>query len=196
MAHFRVELTFAHDYEIELAEELPPGPGRVKQIYFPGGSERGGRDGILLEVIPTGAAPWIGIFARRRIHSEDCSGVYSCPDRRTFCVVSDGRCYIVQADDPAVWEEIPCQPIVQVVLSTEAGLILFVDYTHLVAHGAHGLAWETKRLSWDGLEILTVTRELIQGVAWDPVEDRELEFLVDPRTGRHEGGSYLEENEA
>jgi hypothetical protein len=193
MAHFRVELTFPHDYEVELAEELPPRPGRVKQFYFPGGSERGGRDGILLEVIPTGAARWIGIFARRKICSGDRSGVFSCPDRRTLCVVSDSRGYIVHADDPGVWQEVPCEPVDDVVCSPEAGLILFADFTHLVAYGPDGMAWKTKRLSWDGLKITEVTRERIRGVAWDPFVDQEVDFLVDTRTGCHEGGSYLEE---
>jgi hypothetical protein len=193
MAHFRVELMFPHDYEVELAEELPPGPGRVKQIYFPGGSDRGGRDGILLEVIPTGAARWIGIFARRQIYSGDRSGVFSCPDRRSLCVVSAGRGYIVRADDPRVWQEVPCEPIDDVVLSREAGLILFTDFDHLIAYGPDGLAWETERTSWDGLWVTEVTREHVRGVAWDPFVEREVEFLVDTRTGRHEGGSYSEE---
>jgi hypothetical protein len=161
-------------------------------MYFPGASETGGRDGLLVAVIPTAAPPWIGVFAGGYASSSVLSGVFSCPDGRSLCVVSSGRGYIVRVDDPEIWMELRSFPITDVRAISEGDLLVFADFTTLAAYGQLGLVWVTEQLSWDGLKLTEVTPELIRGTAWDSPRDREVEFVVDVRTGRHQGGSSPE----
>ncbi|EHN12316.1 hypothetical protein PAI11_07780 [Patulibacter medicamentivorans] len=48
------------------------------------------------------------------------------------------------------------------------------------------MAWRTPRLAIDGIELAAPTDGELRGIA-DPRDDAE-EFVVDLRTGRHEGG--------
>jgi hypothetical protein len=192
MNRIRLEFPFPHDYDADLTGELPPGPGQMRTIYFPGASETGGRDGLLVTVTPTAATPWIGVFAGGYDSSGVVSGVFGCPDRRSICVVSSGKGYIVRADDPAVWMEVHSFPIMDVRAMPESQLLVFANFTTLAAYGPNGLVWVTGDLSWDGLKLTEATPELIRGIAWDAPHEREVEFVVDVRTGGHEGGSSPE----
>ncbi|TWT74503.1 hypothetical protein Pla123a_33260 [Posidoniimonas polymericola] len=56
--------------------------------------------------------------------------------------------------------------------------------------GASGLAWKTRRLSWDGFRELRVAGSSLFGEAYTPMGDSWHEFEVDLETGEAVGGSY------
>jgi hypothetical protein len=70
------------------------------------------------------------------------------------------------------------------------GLLVFVGFHALVAWGADGLAWQTARLSWEGIRVAGVEGDALRGFGWDMRTDREVEFSVDLRTGAHTGGGF------
>lgn len=187
----KFDLTFPHQYEVEESQELPSGHTKVKHIYFPDGSERGGQDGLLIKITPHAGGPWLGTFAFGAF-PKAVTGIYSCPDEGSVCVVSFGEGYIVKANNPTIWEEVDACPILDVHVIVPKRLLIFADFTAISAYGPKGLAWVTSRLSWDGLKITEATPSYIRGLAWDSPQEREVEFLVDVKTGRHEGGSSPE----
>jgi hypothetical protein len=69
------------------------------------------------------------------------------------------------------------------------GLLVFADFVTLRAFGRHSQAWQTGRLSWDGLRIVNVADDEIHGFGWDLRRDKEVEFVVDLATGGHRGGA-------
>jgi hypothetical protein len=185
----KLDLTFPHQYEIEELFELPSGTGEHKRFYFPGGVEEGGRDGLLIKVSPQVGMPWLGIFAFGYNSPNVVTGIYACPNSISVCVVSAGQGYIVRTDDPHVWEEVIAYPILDVRSLHMSKLLIFSDFTEIVAYGLGGMVWKTSRLSSDGLKIIEATPDYIRGLAWDAPQQQEVEFLIDVRTGRHEGGS-------
>jgi hypothetical protein len=62
-------------------------------------------------------------------------------------------------------------------------LLLFVGHQALLAWGARGEAWQTRRLSSEGLRITEVRGDELHGFGWDLITDREVPFMVDLRTG-------------
>src|SRR5262245_48546290 len=66
-------------------------------------------------------------------------------------------------------------------------IIVFADFTNLVAYGKTGLKWRTKRLSWDDLKIIEVTDIFIKGEFWDILSEGTATFVVDLATGAHTG---------
>jgi hypothetical protein len=185
--NMRVDLCFPHDYEIDPDAELPGTPGRTRQIYYPGASESGGSNGIMVKLMPHEGKPWIGFFQCGGLGW--LNGVFSCPDARTVCVVSGGAGYFVCVDDPNVWGEPSCTPIIDVQPVLHHDLIVFATPTELCAYGKQGRVWTTQRLSFDGINITSITDRTMRGTGWDAMLQRDVEFTVDLLTGQHDGGA-------
>ena len=70
------------------------------------------------------------------------------------------------------------------------GLLLFVGFHSMVAWGRNGLAWESARLSWEGVRIVSIDGDVLHGMGWNLLTDREVAFSVDLLTGQHQGGGF------
>lgn len=160
----------------------------LKRFYYPGANQEGGRDGLLVKVVPKNGEPWIGIFG-----FGDLSGptqVYSCPNEQQICVVSRGDGYIVSVEAPLQYERVKASPVLGVYPASQHELIVFHDFTNFVAYGKTGLAWKSKRISHDGIKVDRIDGEVLTGQSWDAPTGKDVEFRLNLRTGMHEGGSY------
>lgn len=184
------DASFPADYECEILEQLP---NRVSpKWYFPGGTELGGRDGLIVSVQPHDGDEWLGIFARGEISRLGANAVLSMPHPRQLCVVARGQGCIVEITSPREIETISMEPILGVLPAPAAGLVLMHDFSRVRAYGHDGLAWSTPALSWDGIQIREVTRREVHGTAWDSPNDRDVPFVIDLATGAHRGGASPE----
>jgi hypothetical protein len=119
------------------------------------------------------------------------SGIWACPDPAWICAVAGGYAYLIDTSDPARWEQVAYRPVTNVTVVAEHALLVFAGFQSLLAWGRSGKVWETGRLSWDGLRITAIHGETLLGLGWDMTTDRELEFNVNLKTGKHRGGGYL-----
>jgi hypothetical protein len=118
------------------------------------------------------------------------SGVWACPNPEEICLVAGGYAYLVNTAAPGVCAQIGLRPVVEVRVLEEAGLLVFVGFHALVAWGVDGLAWETRRLSWEGVRIEGVEGDALRGCGWDLRTDKEVGFVVDLKTGEAVGGGF------
>lgn len=183
MAGVRLDLTFPHQYEVVLIEESNSRVSGIKHYTYSVNPERGERDGLLVKVSPHEGSPWVGLFEVGAVSPGAINGVFSMPDSSSICIVSSGEGYLVRIDHPTNWEEIRCHPIWDVRLIPEKKLILFADYSHIVAYGPKGLAWRSDRLSWEGLQIRQVTPEVVRG-SGQSTDGEEIEFAIDVDNGK------------
>lgn len=181
------DFTFPRSYEVEEFGSLP-GSGNDGQsaIYFPKPKSRPEHDGLWLRVYPSSGKPWTGVFAFGYSPTVGMSRVLSSPDPNRVCVISQGAAYIVNADSPEQWQQIPTLPVTDVRVVVDHGLLVFADFTHLAAYRSSGVAWESQRVCWDDLKIVSITRNSIEGVGSDPTNSRspEMRFAVDLESGR------------
>ncbi len=184
-----INLAFPHDYELNIVSEIPYIYETESRFYYPGASQTGGQDGITVNVNPPEHLAWLGTFAFGDGHKNWKSGIFSCPQKRQFCVVSRGQGYVVHSDNPLKWLTIHALPIVEVQCLVEHNLLLFIDFTKITAFGTDGLLWVSESLSWDGIKITYISSEWIHGLGWNAPEDRETEFRVNITSGQHIGGS-------
>lgn len=182
-----MDTTFPHSYEIEQMAETP-GVRSLPHYYYPGGSTKGGRDGILIKVRPEGGQDWLGTFGFGQIGPTGALGVFTMPDPHQLCVVAKGQGYLVSADAPTSWDLVRVTPIIEVYPIRAQGIVVFADFTRLVAYGPTGIKWETKRLSWDSLRITEVTDQFIKGEFWHIQSEAMSHFVVDLTNGTHQGG--------
>ncbi len=181
------DLAFPHSYAVEEFGELP-GTGILPfpVVYIPPPKARPEHNGLWLKITPETGKSWIGVFAFGYSSPPAFSRVGGTLDPNRMCVVSNGAAYIVKADEPAVWEQVPIVPVLDVRSLPKHRLLVFSDFTRLAAYGINGLAWRSPRVCWDELKILKVTRDTIEGTGYDPTNSisSEMHFVVDVRTGR------------
>jgi hypothetical protein len=183
----KLDLALPHTYEVQELGELP-GSGKfsVPLIYFPPPKGRPEHDGLWLKVKGASGRVWIGIFKFGYQSPPAYSRVVSSPAPDSVCVISNGAGYLVKADEPEVWEKIQVSPVLNDRLVPEHGLLVFSDFTSLAAYGSNGLVWRSPRVCWDGLKIVSVGHETIEGIGDDPTNSitHESRFVVDVKTGR------------
>ena len=180
-------LEFEHEYEVEILTELPSGD--IERFYFPGGSNAGGPDGLLVRVTHPKRAAWLGVFEFGVRGMEAVSSVMSCPDPRSLLVVASGLGVAVRCAEPTIYQRLPVFPIVGIRVERVRRMILIHDYTTVAAIGEGGLIWRTNRLSWDGIKLNDIEGDSLVGVASDPTGGKSVAFRIDLLSGTHSGGT-------
>jgi hypothetical protein len=186
-----IDLTFPHHYTCEVLDELPGMPESPRH-FFPG-DQPTGRDGVTVLIRPQKAPAWIGTFSFGKFGSAGVTKVLSMPNPHAICVVSRGLGHVVTAQEPGKFEVVRVFPIIDVRSIPSQGLVVFANNTELLAHGDVGVRWRTKRISWDGLTIISVADRLLVGQYWDIRDERERKFEVDLATGAVQGAAEVDQ---
>jgi hypothetical protein len=181
--------SFAHNWQVEILEK-PPLIAPTKQYVYPQAVEEVERGAlqILLRAQP-GTAPVMMTFALGFADPSLPHGIWSCPNPEELCAIAGGYAYIVQAENPAQWLQIPYRPVASVHPIAEHDLLIFTSFHRLWALGPKGHAWETARLSWEGIRVTEIADRKLHGFGWDIQTDAEVAFTVDLTTGNLTGGA-------
>tara|TARA_R110002020_G_scaffold466285_2_gene688736 strand:- start:1825 stop:2379 length:555 start_codon:yes stop_codon:yes gene_type:complete len=180
-----IDKSLTHRYDFEILEEPKSG---YEIYYYPGASTLGGMDGVIVQINPEHGETWIGIFAFGNVSKNGALGVYTTPHSNKLCVVANGAGYIVSSDNPEKWEEIKSIPIIDARISKAQNLLIFADYTGLIAYNDNGVKWKTRRLAWDNLKIIELSDDYIKGEYFDIRSDRDEFFEVNLVSGISKGG--------
>jgi hypothetical protein len=181
-----VDLTFPHNWT---ADMLPQRPLILpqRQFVYPRHAEEVERGALEVMVRPANAETFLATCALGFADPAAPSGVWSCPDPAWLCAVAGGYAYLVNTAEPEQFAQVEYRPVLDVRPLPDQGLLLFAGHHSLLAWDAQGKAWQTARLSWEGVEITRVEGDRLDGVGWDLHTDRDMPFTVDLRTGAHTG---------
>lgn len=111
------------------------------------------------------------------------TGLWSTPKPEEICAVSGGYAYLIDTTAPENFTMIPYRPVLAVHAVLGRGLLLFVGHRSILAWGAAGRAWESEKLSDEGVTITAVDDDVVRGMGWEMRSDRETAFALDIRTG-------------
>jgi hypothetical protein len=111
------------------------------------------------------------------------TGIWSCPRAEEICAASGGYAYIIDTTAPERFTMISYRPVLEIRAVAAQGLLLFVGHHSILAWGAQGLAWESGKLSDEGVTIIGVESEVLRGAGWQMMTDKETPFALDVRTG-------------
>ncbi|WP_213806493.1 hypothetical protein [Granulicella sp. dw_53] len=182
---------FPHGWAAE-ALKVPPLIAPVRQYTYPqqiaGEEDALGRGALLLMVRPEGGGSFLATCALGFTDPSMPTAVYGCPNPDELCAVAGGYAYVIDTLRPERSTHISLKPVVRV-LAVE-GLLVFVGFHSMVAWGFAGLAWETPKLSWEGLRLGEVEDGVLHGFGWNLMTDKEVGFTVDLRTGVCLGGAF------
>lgn len=174
--------SFAHSWRVEVLDRRPLiAPSR--QFTYPRQAEEVERGALELIVHPVSGGPFLATCALGFADPAAPTGVWSTPNPGQICAVAGGYAYLIDTQEPSRFEQVGFRPVLLVHALPEHGLLLFGGHHSLAAWGPRGRAWQSPRLSWEGVEIGEVSGDVLCGTGWDLRTGRELEFTVDLRTG-------------
>lgn len=154
-----------------------------RNLTYPRQAEEVERGALEVLVRPASDTPFLATFALGFADPALPTGIWSCPNPDELCAVAGGYAYIVNTRDPQQFTQLPFRPVLEVRALPEHKLLLFVGSIALLAWGRGGLAWQSPRLSSEGLEVTETRGNILHGVGWDLVTDREVPFALDLRNG-------------
>lgn len=112
------------------------------------------------------------------------TGIWSCPKPEEICAVSGGYAYLIDTTDPTRFTMLPYRPVLDVRPAPAQGLQLFVGHHRILAWGRSGHAWESPKLSDEGITISAIDGGILRGLGWNMMTDKETPFALDLSTGK------------
>ena len=182
---------FPHDWQ---AEVLPTHPLILpsRSFVYPAQVEEVERGAVeVLIKPPNGGSPFLATCALGFAGPEVPTGVWPCPNPAWICIAAGGYVYLIDTAEPKQWQQVEYRPVTQILALPQQQLLLFAGFHSLLAWGREGKAWQTGRLSWDGVRISEIRGDTLYGLGWEMKTDQELEFEVNLETGEHKGGGFI-----
>ena len=172
----------------------PPMIAPARQFTYPqqiaGEEDALARGALQLMVRPASGGAFLATCALGFTDPSMPTGVFACPNPDELCAVAGGYAYIVDTAHPERSTHIALKPVVEVRSLPEQNLLLFSGFHTIVAWGEDGHAWQTAKLSWEGLRITAIEGNTLHGFGWNLMTDKEVAFSIDLLTGQHQGGGF------
>jgi hypothetical protein len=197
-----VELRFPHSWQAEALDARPvilP----ARHFVYPRQAdevERGalevlirpGSPGLALEIPESDAdrrsaqteQPFLATCALGFRDPAAPTGLWSTPRPEEICAVAGGYAYLIDTTAPERFTMVPYRPVLAVRAVVEANLLLFVGHVSILAWGRNGWAWETEKLSDEGVTVLGVEDGVLRGTGWAMRTDEESTFRLDLADGK------------
>jgi hypothetical protein len=180
-----VDLRFPHAWVAEILASRPMILPQRAFIY-PQAAEEVERGALEVLVRPAGEGvlPFLATCALGFRDASVPSGLWSAPNPQEICAIAGGYAYLIDSTAPERFTMLPFRPVMQVWPALEAGLLLFAGHHSILAWGSEGLAWQSGKLSDEGVTITGVEDGILRGTGWQMMTDRETEFVLDVKTGK------------
>jgi hypothetical protein len=177
-----VNLSFPHEWRAEILPArpliLPP-----RHYVYPQDVEEVERGAMEVLVRPAAEEPFLATCALGFRDPIVPTGIWSAPNPQQICAVSGGYAYVIDATAPERFTMIPYRPVLQIIPALDCGLLLFVGSRTILAWGSEGQAWESAKLSDEGVTIRNIEATTLHGLGWHMMTDKEQPFSLDLRTG-------------
>jgi len=179
-----IDMSFPRRWQAEILAArpliLPP-----RHFIYPRAAEEVERGALEVMILPRApdAQPFLATCALGFRDPAAPTGLWSAPEPERICAVAGGYAYLVDTTAPDRFTMIPYRPVLEVRAVIAVGLLLFVGHHSILAWGSTGQAWESPKLSDEGVTIASIDGGLLCGKGWEMMSDRERPFNLDLRTG-------------
>ena len=178
-----VDLSFPHRWRAEILPArpliLPP-----RHFTYPREAEEVERGALELMVAPEAGQPFLATCALGFRDPIVPTGLWAAPNPAEICAASGGYAYLIDTAAPQRFTMIAYRPVLEIRTAPADGLLLFVGHRSILAWEREGQAWESGRLSDEGVTVTAIENGLLRGMGWSMMGDRETPFALDLRTGQ------------
>lgn len=177
-----IDLSFPHRWQAEMLATRPAIlPAR--RFTYPREAEEVERGALEVMVKPERGSPFLATCALGFRDPVAPTGLWSAPHPEWLCAVSGGYAYLIDTTAPERFTMLPYRPVLGIYPATADGLLLFVSHHRILAWGRDGQAWESEKLSDEGLTVTAVEPGVVRGLGWEMLTDREREFALELKSG-------------
>jgi hypothetical protein len=187
-----VDLGFPHRWQAEILAArpliLPP-----RHFVYPQAAEeveRGALEVLVRPDVKPGAHPdasdtqsFLATCALGFRDPAAPSGLWSTPNPEELCAVAGGYAYLIDTISPERFSMIPYRPVLEIRPLVDENLLLFVGHHSILAWGREGQAWESVKLSDEGVTVNEAAGGVLRGSGWEMKTDREKPFALDLQSG-------------
>ena len=179
-----IDLSFPHAWQAEILAARPlilpqrhfVYPRQAEEI------ERGALE-VLIRPGSASAQPFLATCALGFRDPIAPTGLWSAPKPEEICAVAGGYVYLIDTSVPEKFTMIPYRPVLRIIPAVQDGVLLFVGHHAILAWGRNGRAWESEKLSDEGVTILGIDAGVLRGTGWEIRTDKEVPFALDVRSG-------------
>jgi hypothetical protein len=178
-----IDLTFPHRWRAEILAArpliLPP-----RHFVYPREVEEVERGALELLIHPgDDGQPFLATCALGFRDPAVPTGIWSTARPQELCAVAGGYAYLIDTAVPERFTMLEVRPVLQVLPAPAANLLLFAGHRTILAWGAQGQAWESPKLSDEGITDARVEDHVLHGLGWSMMTDQETPFCLDLQTG-------------
>ena len=179
-----IDLSFPHRWRAEILAArpliLPP-----RHFVYPQAAEEVERGALEFLIRPDApdAQPFLATCALGFRDPAAPTGLWSTPKPGEICALAGGYAYLIDTTSPDRFTMIPYRPVLEIRRVVQMGLLLFVGHHSILGWGRDGKAWESEKLSDEGVTIAGMDGGVLSGAGWDMKTDREKPFALDLRSG-------------
>jgi hypothetical protein len=179
-----LDLSFAHRWQAEVLQARPlilP----ARHFVYPREAEEVERGALEVLIRPNGddGQKFLATCALGFRDPAAPTGLWSAPKPEELCAVAGGYAYLIDTARPERFTMIAYRPVLAIVPVVAVGLLLFVGHRSILAWGREGQAWESEKLSDEGVTIAGVENGVLRGTGWEMRTDRETTFALDLKNG-------------
>ena len=179
-----LDLSFPHRWRAEILAARPiilP----TRHFVYPRQAEEVERGALEVLVRPDApdVQPFLATCALGFRDPAVPTGLWSAPNPDEICAVSGGYAYLFDTSAPKRFTMISYRPVLEVRPLLAQGLLLFVGHHSILGWGRDGIAWQSEKLSDEGVAITSIDGGVLYGLGWDLMTDKETPFALDPNTG-------------
>lgn len=148
--------------------------------------------GILVEFLRSDGSKWLVKFGMG-VEGTSKVKIFEYPDRGRCIVINQGYMHIVTPDEnkaESLNAHLPFRDLIY-----DAERIITSDDTDVYVVEANGDVWISPRISWDGLKDLVIENNVLNGLAFTPIDSRQewWPFTLNLETKEITGGTYYED---
>lgn len=175
------------------ARILPAAPmiAPSRQFVFPqavpGEEDALARGAMWIEIKPATGGIFLAQCALGFAGRGVASGVWSTPNASLLLAVAGGYGYLIDTNDPDRTELLPMRPVVSIHATPQAEALVLIGF-HAAYVLTGGEAWESPKLSWEGVAVSGIEGDILHGTGWHMPSDKELPFTLNLSTRELVGG--------
>ncbi len=179
-----IDLSFPHRWQAEVLKTrpliLPP-----RHFVYPREAEEIERGALEVLVRPDGGGtqPFLATCALGFRDPVVPTGLWATPKPEEVCAVAGGYAYLIDTTGPERFTMISYRPVLKILPAVAEGLLLFAGHHSILAWGSNGHAWDSGKLSDEGLTITGIEGALLRGAGWEMRTDKEMPFALELRSG-------------
>lgn len=179
-----VDYSFPHPWRAEILRArpliLPP-----RHFIYPIEAEEVERGALEVMILPgpPDAQPFLATCALGFKDPVVPTGIWSTPNPEEICAVAGGYAYLIDTTRPERFTMVPYRPVLEVRPVVDFGLLLFIGHYAILAWGPEGEAWQSEKLSDEGISVTGTGAGTLSGLGWDLMTDTETPFTLDLQTG-------------